>query len=332
MTISVLQSTDRNSEVTKDIKTVPEISPPIPRRATETVKIRIKMLTQEHIVRKSTISLTVDQSLLYYQLVSMIHRSLQRDVQGINFESVELYSATGYPLALYPYKYFEQLSKWNLEQNELLCVYPKKMNSVEMSSRTKCKNRFQLKVRIETTDLTIIVEVYQALIFCCDLKTLISLQLHLPTNLLTLKLSRDSNNSQEIAEDRLGLEVCKMENEQILISVQIQESFSDTYLESYKTGLYTSCIQQNILDWDCFNCLLLYLSREQQQTNKEQLLCILGLLRRISYSPPLVFALHRLLNGYKLYLPHNVAINEGIITTLSFLISGSNPGIHNFSM
>ena len=220
----------------------------------------------------------------------------------------------------------------SLEQNELLCVYPKKMYCVEMSSYTKCKNRFQLKVRIETTDLTIIVEVYQTVIFCCDLKTLISLQLHLPTNLLTLKLSQDSNNSQEIPEDRLELEVCKMENEQILISVQIRDSFSDTYLESFKTGLYTSCIRQDILDWDCFNCLLLYLSREQQQTNKEQLLCILGLIRRISYSPPLVFALHRLLNGYKLYLPHKVAINEGIITTLSFLISGSNPGIHNFAI
>ena len=153
------QSTDSNSELRKDIKTVTEISPPIPTTATDTVKIRIKILTQEHIVRRSTITLTVDLSLLYYQLVSMIHSSLLREVQGITFESVELYSATGYPLALSPYKYFEQLSKWNLEQNELLCVYPKQIHFVEMSSHTKCEVHFQLKVRIETTDITIVLDV-----------------------------------------------------------------------------------------------------------------------------------------------------------------------------
>ena len=332
---SVPQSTDSNSELRKDIKTVTEISPPIPTTATDTVKIRIKILTQEHIVRRSTITLTVDLSLLYYQLVSMIHSSLLREVQGITFESVELYSATGYPLALSPYKYFEQLSKWNLEQNELLCVYPKQIHFVEMSSHTKCKLHFQLKVRIETTDITIILDVYQAVIFCCDLKTLISLRLHLPTNILTLKLLHVTENSQEIPEDTLQLEVNKIESEQVSISVQIQDSFCSndaSYLEAFKTSFYKSCIPQIIQDLDCFNCLLLYLSRQQQQTDKEQLLCILGLIRRISYSPPLVFALHRLLNGYKLYLPHKVAINEGVITTLSFLFSGPNPGIHNFAI
>ena len=327
----VLQSTDSNRE-----GTVTEISPPIPTTPTDTVKIRIKILTQEHIIRRSTITLTVDLSLLYYQLVAMIHNSLQRDVQGISFESVELYSATGYPLALSPYKYFEQLSKWNLEQNELLCVYPKKLDFVEMSSYTKCKDHFQLKVRIETTDITIILELDQAVIFCCDLKTLISIQLHLPTNIIILKLIHVNETLQNILidpKDRLQLEVNEIVNEQMLISVQIQDSFyiNDTYLEAFKTRMYTSCIPQSILDWDCFNCLLLYLSREQQ-THKEQLMCILGLIRRISYSPPLVFALHRLLNGYKLYLPHKVAINEGLITTLSFLISGTNPGIHNFAI
>ena len=327
----VLQSTDSNRE-----GTVTEISPLIPTTPTDTVKIRIKILTQEHIIRRSTITLTVDLSLLYYQLVAMIHNSLQRDVQGITFESVELYSATGYPLALFPYKYFEQLSKWNLEQNELLCVYPKKLDFVEMSSYTKCKDHFQLKVRIETTDITIILELDQAVIFCCDLKTLISIQLHLPTNIIILKLIHVDETLQNIPidpKDGLQLKVNEIVNEQILISVQIQDSFyiNDTYLEAFKTRMYTSCIPQSILDWDCFNCLLLYLSREQQ-THKEQLMCILGLIRRISYSPPLVFALHRLLNGYKLYLPHKVAINEGIITTLSFLISGTNPGIHNFAI
>ena len=335
MVPSVPQSTDSNSELRKDIKTVTEISPPTPTTATDTVKIRIKILTQEHIVRRSTITLTVDLSLLYYQLVSMIHSSLLREVQGITFESVELYSATGYPLALSPYKYFEQISKWNLEQNELLCVYPKQIHLVEMSSHTKCKLHFQLKVRIETTDITIILDVFQAVIFCCDLKTLISLRLHLPANILTLKLIHVTENSQEIPVDTLQLEVNIIESEQVSISVQIQDSFCSndaSYLEAFKTSFYKSCIPQHILDWDCFNCLLLYLSRQQQQTDKEQLLCILGLIRRISYSPPLVFALHRLLNGYKLYLPHKVAINEGVITTLSFLYSGSNPGIHNFAI
>ncbi|KAI6660011.1 hypothetical protein LOD99_14352 [Oopsacas minuta] len=298
------------------------------------LRIRTKILTQEHILRKSTVVITVDLSWLYYQLISMIHKSLQRDVHGIVFESVELYSATGYPLALNPPKYFEQISKWNLEQNDLLYIYPKKIQSEKIISYTRYKDPFHIKVRIEKMDVSIQIELRHVVIFCCDLKTLISLQLHLPAEILTLQFLYINDNIKEKPDDRLELELKQVEDEHILISVQILESFwkGDSYLGAFKSSLYTSCIPQNMSDWDCFNCLLLYLSRVKTNIGRERLLSMLGLVRRISCSPPLVLSLHRLLNESKLYLPHRVAINEGIITTLSLLISESNPGIENFSM
>ena len=152
--------------------------------------------------------------------------------------------------------------------------------------------------------------------------------------MIVLQLLYVDTQIKEIPKDLFEVEMKLLIKEEVLISIQIMDHWNDeSYLGAFNTNLYKSCVpQSNVTDWDCFNCILLYLAKEQLKENREDLFAKLGLLRRISCSPPLVYALYRLLTGCIIYLPHRVAINEGIITTLSFLMPDRKPEIHNFSI
>ena len=284
-------------------------------------------------MRQSTLSLTVDLSVWYYQLVTEIHSLLRGEIRGVNFESVELYSDTGYPLAISPYKYLQRISEWNLEQDAMLYVYPKNIHAEEISSQQLYQDTYSIKVAIESTDIILSVLLCHDKLFCCELKTILSLQLHIPTDVIELRILSVETQSKEIPDDTLQLELSLVVEERMFLSIHILQHWKEeSYLGAFNTNLYKSCVpQNNVTDWNYFNCLLLYLSKEQLKEKKQDLLAKLGLLRRISCSPPLVYALHRLLTGCTICLPHRVAINEGVLTTLSFLLSDREPGIHHFS-
>ncbi len=316
----------------KDTVPVPSLPPKIP--VSIQLKLRLKVLTQEFIIGKSTFNFTVDLSHRYYQLISRIHNLLYREIKEINFESIELYSDTGYPLAVSPSKYLQRISEWNLEQNTMLYVYQKKISVEGISSKNRYKDNYSINIAIESTDIIVRVVLCHVKLFCFDIKTILSLQLHIPVEVIVLKLLYVDKQIKEIPKDSFEVEMKLLIKEEVLISIQIMDHWNDeSYLRAFNTNLYKSCVpQRNVTDWDCFNCILLYLAKEQLKENREDLFAKLGLLRRISCSPPLVYSLYRLLTGCIIYLPHRVAINEGIITTLSFLIPDRNPEIHNFSI
>ena len=321
--ISVFQSTQ--------IQDKDSVSDPAKILTSEYLRLRFKVLTHEHIVRRSTFNLTAHLSYLYYQLIARIHKLIQSEVKGIYFESVELFSETGYPLAVTPFKYLHRISEWNLEQNTMLYVYPKKISVQEFTS-TVSGAGYSLSIPIEGTDITLSVMLCHIKIFCCDLKTVISLQLHLPIESIVLHLMSSERELKEIPDNRFELEMNLVIRKKILLSIQILAHWADeSYLGAFNTDLYQSCVlQKTVVDWNCFNCLLLYLAKEQIKESREGLLAKLGLLRRISCSPPLVYAMYRLLTGCILCLPHRVAINEGILTTLYFLMPDRQPQIHYF--
>ena len=309
--------------------------PTVDREITKSSRLRIKLkaLTQECIIRKLTYSLTVDLSIRYYQLITEIHTLLGREIKGIKFETVELFSDTGYPLAVSPYKYLQTISEWNLEQNAMLYVCPKNIPVTEISCKQQSENSYSIKVAIESTSIILSVMLCHTKLFCLELKEILALHLHLPTDVIELHILFVDTQIKEIPKDQFEVEMDSVFKEKLLISICISEHWKeDSYLGAFSTNLYKSCLSQNnATDWDCFNCLLLYLSKEQSGKKREDLLAILGLLRRISCSPPLVYAMYRLLTGRTLCMPHRVAINEGILTTLSFLMPDRDPCIHHFS-
>ena len=330
---SKFQSTPKAKGNIEDKATVPVPSLPPEIPVISQLKLRLRVLTQEFIIRKSTFNFTVDLSYRYYQLISRIHSLLHRKISGINFESIELYSDTGYPLAVSPSKYLQRISEWNLEQNTMLYVYQKKISVEEIFSKNRYKDNYSINVAIESTDIIVRVVLCHVKLFCCDIKTILSLQLHIPVEVIVLQLLYVDTQINVIPNDLFEVEIKLLIKEKVFISIQIMDHWNDeSYLGAFNTNLYKSCIpQSNVIDWDCFNCILLYLAKEQLKENREDLFAKLGLLRRISCSPPLIYALYRLLTGCILYLPHRVAINEGIITTLSFLMPDRKPEIHNFS-
>ena len=329
---SMSQSTPIVKENIQDNNAVSTLPIPHEMVTSSQLNLRLKVLTKECIIRKSTFNMTVKLSYRYFQLISIIHNKLSIYIRGINFESIELYSDTGYPLAISPYKYMERISEWNLEQNAMLYVYPKKIFVKQTSSQEMYKDNYPISVTIESTDITINVMLFHVKLFCYELKTILSLQLHIPIEVIVLKLLFVDAEIKEIPEDRFEIEMKLLIKGTVLTSIQILDHWNDeSYLGAFNTNLYKSCIpQNNNTDWNSFNCFLLYLVKEQLKGSKEDLLAKLGLIRIISCSPPLVYALYRLLTGCILCLPHRVAINEGIITLLSLLIPERNPGIHSF--
>ena len=276
----------------------------------------------------------MDPSIRYYQLITDIYQLLHREIEGLEYESVELYSDTGYPMAVSSSKYLQRIHEWSLELNAIWYVYPKRISVKETSSKELCRDNYSVNVRIESTDITLNVLICSDRIFCYELKSMLSLQLHIPTEVLELQILYVDTQIKEIPNDTFILEVNLLVKERVLVSVRVLDDWTDeSYLDAFSTNLYRSCFSQNnVTDWDHFNCLLLYLSKEQLSESRGDLLAKLGLLRRISCSPPLVYALYRLLTGATLCLPHRVAINEGILTTLSFLMPDREPGIHNFPL
>ena len=269
----------------------------------------------------------MDLSKRYYQLITDIYNFLHNEIEGLKFESVELYSNTGYPLAVSPDKYLQRISQWYLEPNTMVYVYPKNIPLKEKSPEKKYS--YSIDITIESTDIILSVMLCHVKLFCQELKAILSLQHHIPIKAILLQLLYVDTNIMENPPDTCEIEMKLVINKEVLISIQILAT-DESYLVAFNTDIYKSCVPHNATDWNNFNCLLLYLAKEQLKEDKSNLLAKLGLLRRISRSPPLVYALYRLLTGAILYLPHRVAINEGIITTLSFLITDREPGIRDF--
>ena len=241
----------------KDTVPVPSLSPEIP--VSSQLKLRLKVLTQEFIIGKSTFNFTVDLSYRYYQLISRIHNLLHREIRGINIESIELYSETGYPLAVNPSKYLQRISEWNLEQNTMLYVYKKKISVKGISSKNLYKDNYSINVAIESTDIIVRVVLCHVKLFCCDIKTIISLQLHIPIEVIVLQLLYVDTQIKEIPKDLFEVEMELLIKEEVLISIQIMDHWNDeSYLGAFNTNLYKSCVpQSNVTNWDCFNCILL---------------------------------------------------------------------------
>ena len=169
------------------------------------LKIKLKALTQESIIRKLTYSLTVDLSIRYYQLITEIHTLLGAEIKGIKFESVELFSDTGYPLAVSPYKYLQTISEWNLEQNAMLYVYPKNI-PVPTNETPPNEHSYSIKVAIESTDIILSVMLCHVKLSCCELKTILSLQLHIPTDVIELHILFVDAQIKEIPKDHFEIE------------------------------------------------------------------------------------------------------------------------------
>ena len=294
--------------------------------------LKYQVLTAGQINDSNTYDITIDESILYYQFVTKIFQCLKSQIKGVNFQSVELYSRTGYPLAYSPKKYIEPISEWFLRQNELIFVYLKKISVLDQSNPRKQVSSISLQ--IENTDVTIQVPLYDMKLFCEDLKTLVARELHLEVNAIVIKLFDVKKENATILDDRFQLEIIDIQNDLSRISIQILEYWGDnSYLSAFCSNLYTSCSNQTMNDWHHFNCLLLFLAKEGLEISKGKLFEKLGLIRNISRSPPLVYALFRLFTGLHLVLPHRIAINEGILANISlWKHSEDEPKISEFSM
>ena len=274
--------------------------------------------------------LDIDQSMKYYEFVQIVYQLLRKEVKGVNFTSVELYSETGYPLAPTPRVYIEALSNWGLRDNELIYAYPKKLSKDELVSDIDCDEPV-IGIQMKNSDIRKELKLNKNPIFYSDLKILLSQEMHIPIDYIDIYHLNQVKQCEEIAPDSMSISKRSFDN------INLSFTISDTYINNEPFiafhSVYTSCYPSNYnLSFLKLNAYLLFLVREYgENRDKDRLLKILGLLRKISCSPPLVYSLYLLFTQSPTSLPHRIAINEGIITTISLLSTTSDrPTISKF--
>ena len=294
----------------------------------EKLRLKCKFQNQRGIIHNTVYLIDIDQAIMYYKFVHKIYEILTKKEKEINFSSVELYSETGYPLAPSPSIYVQPLSNWGLRDDELIYAYPKKLfKEYKFVSDVDC-NEFIITIILKDSNIRKVFKFNKNPIFYSDLKILLSQEMHTPTDYIDIYHLNQVKQCEEIVPDSIKRYFGK-----INLSFTISDTYSNNEPFSAFHSVYTSCYPFNIFpDFHTFNAYLLFLVREYgENRDKDRLLRRLGLLRKISCSPPLVYSLYLLFTQSPTSLPHRIAINEGIITTISLLSTTSDsPTISKF--
>ena len=281
--------------------------------------LSLKFLDIEGVVRDRRCGISVPKSTPYFRLVDTVYREVRRELLEVRFNSVELFSKTGYPLALSPSVFVRPISSWCLEDNELLYVYGKVLKHEYMFVSDVDAAENVVKIPLKDSDSVYPFTFFSEKMFVCDLKANISLRLHIPLDTITIWQYNKHKQQQESVINNEEIPLKTVNQRQL--SFTISTSYGDCdFLASFKSSLYTSHIPILLPCFHAFNGQLLYLVREYlSKRDKDRLKMRLGLIRTISCSPPLVYSLFLLFSDHPISLPHRVAINEGFITTVALL-------------
>ena len=269
--------------------TIP-LSPPLPPTTTTTTTVStnstpheknslhlsLKFLDIEGVVRDRRCEISITKSLPYYKLVETACRAVRRDLTHTHFNSVELFSRTGYPLANSPRVFLCPVSSWHLEENELLYVYPKVLQygTTFVSDVDAVGSVVSIPLKDSKSVFSLLS--YTDGMFVCDLKTNISLRLHIPFDNITMWQYNKHKQQQEPAINNEEIALKTINQRQL--SFSISSSYDDChFLSSFRSQLYTSHIPIPLPSFHDFNCQLLYLVREYSSTkDKDRLKRRLG--------------------------------------------------------
>ena len=294
------------------------------------LRIKCKFLDRQGIFNNIVYSIDVLRLVKYYEFVHQIYEILRKEKKEINFTSVELYSETGCPLAPSPNLYLEPLHTWELMNDDLIYAYPKKLfNKYIFGSDIDCEE-FVISIQLKDSNIRREFIFNKENISCFDLKIRISLDMHILTECISIHYFNIASQCEEVAPDDMNILKETIGNHNLSFTI------SDTYFDNEIRiqSVYTSCFPSSSLPkFHTLNADIQELVREYgENRDKDKLLRKLGLLKRFSYSPPLVHALYFLFTGSPTSLPHKIAINEGIITTIHLHSASSDrPTIMTFT-
>ena len=203
--------------------------------------LSLKFLNIEGVVRDNRYQISVPISIPYYTLVNTVHGRFKGELQDVEFNSVELFSRTGYPLANSPSVFVCPLSSWYLEDNELIYVYPKVLKYESTFESDVDAVGIVVNIPLKDSNVVYPFTFYTDRMFVCDLKTNISLRLHIPFNTISVWQYNKHKQQQELTVNNEEIPL-KSINEQHL-SFSISDTYDDCdFLASFRSSLYTSHI------------------------------------------------------------------------------------------
>ncbi|KAI6654327.1 hypothetical protein LOD99_725 [Oopsacas minuta] len=303
----------------------------------ELVRIRYRILSPTHIQYCKNDILQVPENTPYYGVITQLYEQIKPSLE-YECESIELYNETGYPLVTIPAYYLYPIQSWLLRSEDLVFAIPKALQAPSIINKGEIKHIISIQTTNEEIKLEIEIRTAEKdniEITGLDIKQAISLHIHIPVYCIYLYFRPSNHRFPNQLEDSKTLTLKSIKEKKTIVLFDLSEEYwSPTSLDTYSSELTRPCnIQPNEYHvLHTFNAELMYFARVLASRSKEDQLLFLGSLRKISCSPPLVYAFLLLSEGNYISLPHKIAILEGVSTVLSFAVENKNSILCKFPL
>ena len=275
----------------------------------------------------------------YYDVIRQLFKVIKPSIE-YDFESVELYNETGYPLVTIPAYYLYPIKFWLLRGEDLLYVIPKMLLPPAKSpnnNNNNTKHSITIRTINEEVKLTIEISTEENAIELTgmEMKLAIAHHIHIPPHCIFLWYKLPNHRFQNQLEDGKSLDMISIVEKKTIIIFDLSEEYwAPTSLDFYASGITQPCGMRHneIQVLNTFNAELMYFTKVLASRTKDDQFLFLGSLRKNSCSPPLVYAFFLLAQGYFISLPHKIAVLEGVSMVLSFAVKNKNSILDKFSL
>ena len=269
-------------------------------------------------------------SLRYFQLVSYFFKHITERHPNLMCSSVEIYHRNGYPMVTNPSDYFKLVREFSEDEFKFIFISPKKLNPINRTSFSHTNyNLCYIPITHKETCSSFKMKLFTSRILrIVDLKYTCSSHFHLPYSTLSLKLKLPDGTMEDNLKDNIDLTVENILNQDYTLYLCISEHYWEpNYLNAFKFDNYFPLSKMSNDSLVYLNVYLLFLAQRTISKKSSDIFTrCLGLLRKISCFPPLIYSLWLLFTKNTITLPHKIAIIEGLIFTVRILGGSMNIG------
>ncbi|KAI6657664.1 hypothetical protein LOD99_407 [Oopsacas minuta] len=312
------------SEKKVTIKSQPLLTQPSTEGSIKGVQIQQKL----EIIQKDPISI----SYKYLNIDGIKSAKIRNElIDSSEWKSLR-YFETGYPMVTSPNDYFKLVQEFCEEDFKFVFILPKRLFKYNFNPSSPNKRRstythyqsYLIQISHQDSRSKYEIRIFSSatILRVDELKFECSKKFHLPYSSISINLRLPDQGGMEYnSEDNTSITIDNILNGDFKLYVSVGEYFWEpNYFNSFKFDYYFPITELTPDTLIYTNIYLLFLAREAHlKSSLDIFTSCLGLLQKISCSPPLVYSLRLLFNQKPITLPHKIAIIEGLITTIMML-------------
>ena len=263
----------------------------------------------------------------YFELIQSLCTTSLRDENLLidTFSSIELYHESGSPLVTKPSDYFKPLHEFNVRDFDFIFVLPKSLERFNIVSTQGLGNSYfhSIPIICFITQSAYTIEFYSPYkhVHVDQLKNECSRYFHLPVSCISISLEDKEHNFEHNLADKTVINFDDVLNGNYKLHFKVSEEYWEPcFLNAFRYNNYFPICGHSTDALVYLNVYLLFLVRKVKlKYSPDRVASCLGLLRKISYSPPLIHSLRLIFSENIITLPHKVALVEGLAITISLL-------------